>query len=187
VKSKETHFIDLEGETPTQSPDNIPYKQSPQNYPPQNFEGSPRRVSPGIDPIQQQIYDYIESLEKNNTSVDPRTLANPEQPATSQETLTSSLKTEIYELEVSNRHIQRENEALKEHNMLDKIIHDNTMLHLGLWHKKNRKLKRKNKNLNRALINLKYRFFMRKPMMEICVKKSKKRKLAVLAEVSEQM
>ena len=58
------------------------------------------------------------------------------------------------------------------------------MLHLGLWHKKNIKLKRKNRKLSRALINLKYRFLMRKPRMEVAAKRSKKR-LDVLAEVSE--
>ena len=53
--------------------------------------------------------------------------------------------------------------------------------------KKNRKMKRKNKKLNGTLINLKYRFLMRKPRMEVSAKKSKKRKLDVLAKVSEQM
>jgi len=60
------------------------------------------------------------------------------------------------------------------------------MLHLGLWRKKNKKLKRKNKKLNRALINLKYRFLMRRPRMEVGAKKIKKR-LDVLVEVLEQM
>lgn len=108
-KSKETQFIDLGEETQTQSHDNIPYEQSPQNSPQKNFESNPRRASPGIDLIQHQIYDYIGSLEKKSTSMDLGTSSNPEQPPTSQETLTSSLKQEIYELEVLNRHIQREN------------------------------------------------------------------------------
>jgi len=60
------------------------------------------------------------------------------------------------------------------------------MPHLALWHKKNRKLKGKNKKLNRALINLKYRFLMRKPRMAVGAKQSEKR-LDVLVEVSEQM
>jgi len=55
VKSKDTQFIDLEEETLTQSPDNIPYEQSPHNSPLQNFRGKPSRASPGIDPIQQKI------------------------------------------------------------------------------------------------------------------------------------
>lgn len=61
------------------------------------------------------------------------------------------------------------------------------MLQLGLWNKKNKKLKKKNNKLNRALINLKYRFLMRKPRMAVGAKKSKKRKLDVLAEVSTQV
>lgn len=67
---------------------------------------------------------------------------------------------------------------------MDRDIHDNTMLHLGLLHKKNRKIKNKDKKLNKALINLKYKFFMRKPRMAVGAKKIKKRKLDVLAEVS---
>ena len=60
------------------------------------------------------------------------------------------------------------------------------MLHLGLWHKKNKKLKRKNRKLNQALINLEYRFLMRKPRMVVARKRSKKR-LDFLVEVSDQM
>lgn len=96
------------------------------------------------------------------------------------------MKQEIYELKFLNRHIQKENETLKEQNKLDKIIHDNTMLHLGLWHKKNRKLKKKNRRLSRALINFKYKFLMMKPKMTVTSRKKKKR-LDILAEVSEQM
>lgn len=88
--------------------------------------------------------------------------------------------------EVLNIHIQKENETLKEQNKLDKIIHDNTMLRLGLWHKKNRKLKKKNRRMSRALINLKYRYLMMKPRMIVTIRK-KKKSLDVLAEVSVQM
>jgi len=76
---------------------------------------------------------------------------------------------------------------LREQNKLDRAIHDNTMLHLVLWYKKNRKLKRKNKKLSRTLINLKYKLLMRKPRMVVSAKRNKKRKLDVLVEVSEQM
>lgn len=187
VTSREAQFINLEEETLVQSPDSIPSEHSPQNSPPRDFEGSPSRASPGIDPIQQQIYDYIESFEKKNTLIDLGTSTNPEQPVTPQETLTNSLKQEIFELEILNRNIQKENETLREQNKLDRAIHDNTMLHLGLWYKKNRKLKRKNKKLNRTLINLKYRLLMKKPRMPVSAKRCKKRKLDVLAEVSKQM
>jgi len=128
------------------------------------------------------MYDFIESLEK--TTAEQGNSSN--QPGTAQETLIQSLKQEIYELEFLNRHIQRENETLKEQNKLDKVIHDNTMLHLGLWHKKNRKLKKKNRRLSRAFISLKYRCLMMKPKMTVMSRK-KKRRLDVLVEVSEQM
>lgn len=93
----------------------------------------------------------------------------------------------MYELEILNKHIKKENETLKEQSKLDKAIHDNTILHLGLWYTKNRKLKRKNKILNRIVIDLKYKLLMRKPRMAVTSKKSKRRKLDVIVEVSEQM
>ena len=69
---------------------------------------------------------------------------------------------------------------------MNKIIHDNTMLHLGLWQKKNRKLKKKNRRLSRALINLKFKCLMRKSRMTV-VPRKKKIGLDVLAEVLEHM
>jgi len=148
----------------------------------QDFGVSPRKTTPEVDPNQQEMYDYIESLEK--TATGPSTSST--QPNAAQETLIQSLKQEIFELEVLNRHIKRENETLKEQSILDKIIHDNTMLHLGLWQKKNRKLKKKRKRLSRALINLKFKCLMRKPRMML-VPRKKRRRLDVLAEVSEHM
>ena len=130
------------------------------------------------------MYDFIESLEHLKTRAERGISSN--QLGTTQETLIHSLKQEIYELEVLNKHIQRENETLKEKNKLDKVIHDNTMIHLRLWHKKNRKLKKKNRRLSRALINLKYKCLMMKPRMTVTARKKKKR-LDVLAEVSEQI
>jgi len=131
--------------------------------------------------MQQQIYDSIESLEKRSASM------NPEPSVNIQEPLIDGLKQEIYELEILNRHIKQENETLKEQNKSDNAIHNNTILHLGLWYKKNRELKRKNKILNRAVINLKYKLLMRKPRMTVTSKKNKRRKLDVLAEVSEKI
>lgn len=119
--------------------------------------------------------------------MDPSSLVHPEQPVNPQEPLTNSLKQEIYELEILNRHIKKENEALKEQRELDKSIHDNTILHLSLWYKKNRKLKRKNKHSNKTLINLKYKLLVKKPRMVVTSKRSKRIKLDVLVEVSEQM
>jgi len=60
------------------------------------------------------------------------------------------------------------------------------MWYLGLWHKKNRKLKKNNRRLSKTLINLKYRCLMMKPRMIVTPRK-KKRRLDVLAEVSEKM
>ena len=119
--------------------------------------------------------------------MDPGSSTNLEQYVNPQEPLTSSLKQEILELEILNRYIQKGNETLMEQNKLDRAIHENTMLDLRLWYKKNRKLKRKNMKLRRTLINLKYRLLMKKPRMAVSASRSKQRKLDVLAEVSEQM
>ena len=97
-----------------------------------------------------------------------------------------SLKQEVFELEVLNRHIKQENEALKEQSKVEKIVHENTMLYLGLWQKKNRKLKRKCKKLSRALISLKFRCSVRKPRTNLAARR-KRRRLDVLAEASEHM
>lgn len=134
ISSKGIEFINLEEETPVPSPDNVPSAHNPQNSPEQYFEGNPSRRSLGIDLVQQQIYDYIESLEKKHASMDPESSVNPQEP------LIDSLKQEIYALEILNRHIKKENETLREQSKLDKAIHDNTILHLGLWYKKNTKL-----------------------------------------------
>ena len=97
-----------------------------------------------------------------------------------------SLKQEIFELEVLNRHITQENEALKEQGKVDKMVHNNTMLHLGLWHKENRKLKKKCRKLSRALVNLKFRCLVRKPRVNVATQR-KRRRLDVLAEASQQV
>lgn len=201
VQTKGPHFIDLGRETLEQPPA-IPPSHGPHHTPiPQPdfeishsqldfeispsqpyFGDNPRKTTPEIDPTQQEMYDYIETLEK--TAIDQGT--SSAQPNIDQEALIQSLKHEVFELEVLNRHIKRENETLKEKSRLDKIIHDNTLLHLGLWQKKNRKLKKKNSWLSRALINLKFKCLMRKPRMTV-VPRKKKRRLDVLEEVSEHM
>jgi len=198
VQNKWAHFIDLGGETPEQPPA-IPPGRSPQRPPisQPNFEIrpsqldfeispdfglNPRKATPEIDPTQQEMYDFIESLEK--TSKDQGTSST--QPNTTQEALIQSLKHEVFELEVLNRHIKRENETFKEQSRLDKIIHDNTMFHLGLRQNKNRKLKKKTRRLSIVLINLKFKCLMRKPRITV-VPRKKKRRLDVLVEVSEHM
>ena len=78
VQTKGAHFIDLGGETLEQSPA-IPPDHSPQHSPfsqpdfeispsQPDFGISPRKATPEIDPTQQEMYDFIESLEK--TAID---------------------------------------------------------------------------------------------------------------------
>jgi len=160
-----------------ESPSRPEVESSPS--PPQDSELSPRKT-PEIDPSQQEEYDYLESLEKS--AVGPSTIL----PHMTPDAQVQSLKQEVFELEVLNRHIKQENEALKEQIKVDKIIHDNTKLHLGLWQKKNKKLTKKCRKLSRELINLKFRCLIRKPRMVVAPKK-KKGGLDVLAEASEYM
>ena len=60
-------------------------------------------------------------------------------------------------------------------------------LQLGTLHKENQKLKKKNKKMNRALINLEFKLLIKKPIMTLTSKRNKKIRLDVLAEVSEHM
>ena len=69
MQNKGAHFIDLGGETPEQSPAITPPEHSLQHssFPQLDFEINPRNATPKIDPTQQQMYDFIESLEKTVT------------------------------------------------------------------------------------------------------------------------
>lgn len=191
TQEKQSHFIDLGEETPEKAPAQPDIESSPprdespflpereDSLPPPpdfDFEPSPRKT-PEVDPNQKKLYNYLESLEQS--AAGPSTTL----PLDAQ---VQSLKQEVFELEVLNRHIKQENEALKDQSKVDKIIHDNTMLHLELWQKKNRKLKKKCKKLSRALINLKFKCLVRKPRT-ILASKRKRRGLDVLAEASEHM
>lgn len=132
-----------------------------------------------MDPNQEEVYNYLESLEQSAAG-----------PSTSLplDAQVQSRKQEVFELEVLNRHIIQENETLKEQGKVDKMVHDNTMLHLGLWQKKNRRLKKRCKKLSRALINLKFKCLVRKPrMMMTMASRKKKIGLDVLAEASEHV
>ncbi len=184
TKGRQSHFVDLGTleKTPIQldiehSPprEESPFQQERESSF-QEFEFRPRQT-PDIDPDQQKAYDYLETLEQSATG--PSTIVPHDEQV-------KSLKQEVFELEVLNRHIKQENEALKEQSKLDKIVHDNTMLHLGLWQKKNRKLKKKCKKLSRDLINLKFRCLVRKPRTNLVVRR-KRRRLDVFAEASEHM
>lgn len=47
------------------------------------------------------------------------------------------------------------------------------ILHLSLWYKKNKNLKKENRIMQRNIINLKYKILMRKHRMPISAKKKK--------------
>lgn len=107
VQTKGLHFIDLGGETPEQpptiSPDRNPHHtplsqpdvdMSPSqpdfeiSSPQQDFGDSPRKTTPKIDPNQQEMYDYIESLEKIATGPSTSSI----QPHTTKDTQIQSFK-----------------------------------------------------------------------------------------------
>lgn len=129
-QTKGPHLIDLGGETPEKPPTGRSPLYSQSNIetspldvdispsqpkfeissPQQDFRDNPRKISAEIDPNQDEMYDYIESLEKR--AIGPSTSSS--QPPSAQDIQIQSLKHEIFELEVLNRHIKHENEALKE-------------------------------------------------------------------------
>ena len=139
-------------------------------------ECSPRK-SPSVDPIQQEVYNYYETLEQRTAG--PSNVMPYEQQI-------DSLKQEIYELEVLNRHIKQRNEEMKQQADIAKAIQDNTYLHMSMWQKKHSRLKKRCKRLNRALINLKFRCMFKRPKANFSTQR-KRRRLDVLAEASQQM
>ena len=191
TKDRESLFIDLS--TPEKGATRLDFEESPphvehvETTPPREespfeheteFEHEPSsKRSLEIDPDQQKVYNYLETLEQ--AAVGPSIVLPLEQQV-------HSLKQEIFELEVLNRHITQENEALKEQGKVDKMVHNNTMLHLGLWQRKNRKLKKKCSKLSRALVNLKFICLVRKPRVNVATQR-KRRRLDVLAEASQQV
>jgi len=141
--------------------------------------------TPEIDLVQQDIYDYIESLEnKFGLTVHEKEehSSSPQEPP-----VINILKQEIFEMETLNRHIEREHEALKMQNETQRTQNNNILLHLSLWYKKNKKLKQKSKVLKRKVITLKYKILMKKPSMVVARKKVKKTNLDVLVRVSKEM
>ena len=51
---------------------------------------------------------------------------------------------------------------------------DNLILHLSLWYKKNKKLKKENRAMQREIINPNFNILMKKQRMEVATKKKKK-------------
>jgi len=94
------------GDSPKGSP-----RSSPQPY--SSPLGSPIH-SPSIDPVQQEIYDYIESLERKVTTT-KETIQSPGEGSNqvNEQSASNILKQEIFELETLNRYLKNENQALK--------------------------------------------------------------------------
>ena len=90
-------------------------------------------------------------------------------------------------MEVLNKHIKNENEILREQVKLKSDMKTTLSLQMEKLYKASEKLKKKNKKLSRALINLRFKLVIKKPRMPLNTKKSRKIKLDVLAEVSEYM
>lgn len=112
TKEKQSHFIDLGEGTPEKAQTQLDLESTPPReespFQPEHqtkfdFEHSPRRT-PEIDPDEKKIYNYLETLEQS--------LAGPSTIFPLNEQV-QSLKQEVFELEVLNRHIKQENEALK--------------------------------------------------------------------------
>ena len=115
------------------------------------YEGTPE-----IDPAQQEIYDYVETLERTASIREERT---PSPPLTE----IDILRRDRYELEVLNRHIKNENEILKDQIKLKTDMNSTLSLHIDKVEKTNEKLKTRNKKLIRALTNLRFKLVIRKP------------------------
>ena len=112
TRVKQTWIIDIEDEeTPIDR--SLEYQ----------YEEDPDRETLDVDPAQQQIYDYVESLEK-------RASENRERTPSPQEPPIEVLKRDKYELEVLNRHIKNENEILREQVKLKSDM--NTILSLQM-------------------------------------------------------
>lgn len=94
--------------------------------------------------------------------------------------IVNTLKQGIYELEVLNRNLKQEYERVKAQNEIQRTQNDNILLHLGLWYKKNNKLKDKNKFLKEKVTSLKNIILMKKPRMEINIRKARSTNLDVI-------
>ena len=94
-----------------------------------------RGQSLGIDPVQQEIYDYIESLEKReatkrsvpNLSEEKDQFNEPQEPP-----VLNILGNEIFGLETLNNFIKSENQSLKSHNEVQ-ISKSDKLLNFSLW------------------------------------------------------
>jgi len=136
--------------------------------------------APEIDPAQQKIYNYVETLEKRASESRDRTPSPPK-------SAVDILRRDKYELEILNRHIKNENEILREQVKLKTDMNSTLSLQMQKLYKASEKLKKKNKKLTRALTNLRFKLVIRKPRRPLTARQSRRRGLDVLAEVSEFM
>ena len=97
------------------------------------------------------------------------------------------LRRDRYELEILNRHIKNENDILKEQVKLKTSMNSTLSLQMDKVEKANEKLKKRNKKLIRALINLSFKLVIRKPRRPLTSRQRRRRGLDVLVEVSEFM
>ena len=95
------------------------------------------------------------------------------------------LRRDRYELEILNRHIKNENDILKEQVKLKTNMNSTLSLQMDKVEKANEKLKKRNKKLIRALINLRFKLVIRKPRRSLASRQRRRRGLDVLAEASE--
>jgi len=137
------------------------------------YEGTPE-----IDPAQQEIYDYVETLERTASEREERT---PSPPLTE----IDILRRDRYELELLNRHIKNENEILKDQIKLKTDMNSTLSLHINKVERTNEKMKTRNKKLIRALTNLRFKLVIRKPRRPLAFRQRRRRGLDVLAEASE--
>lgn len=133
-----------------------------------------------IDPAQQEIYNYVETLERKASESRDRTPCPPLSEI-------DVLRRDRYEMEVLNRNIRTENDILKEQVKLKTSMNSTLSLQMDKVEKANEKLKKRNKKLIRARTNLRFKLVIRKPRRPLTSRQRRRRGLDVLAEVYEFM
>lgn len=129
----------------------------------------------------------VMALKQIHYSLEMKASENQERSISPQEPPIETLKKDNYELEIPNKHIKNENQILREQVKLKNAMNNTIILQMGTLHKENRKLKKRDKKLNKALINLRLKLLIKKPKMTLTTKRSRKIRLDVLAEVLEHM
>lgn len=124
-------------EQPQQSPEFVDLEEEEMEPRVPSPISNPARRTTEIDPIQKEIYDYIKSLERIVTGKIISSSSNQEENEGIHSNILGelqvedTLKQEIYELEILNRHLKRDNEIIKAHNEIKRTQNDNVLIHLG--------------------------------------------------------